>query len=237
MRFSPLVSSTMMTATPVDVPEMVDTEAVSISDDCREERSIGPNSSAPTDPIIFTAISSLASLAAADEGLGRHSRAQATAWLAPLPPGPVWNDVPVKVSPPEGTRGVTVTRSVFREPIMVIVFSAMVGLMEGYYIPYLVRLDMSWDPIRLWIYTCFPIFYFDFLLTWLTRVKLCSVYLSRPGKGPGDVAGRDAQELTWCLEEYALRSRSCKKALLLLLFVVLLKKEAKVIITSIRISH
>ena len=52
----------------------------------------------------------------------RESRTQATAWLAPLPPEPVENEEAVRVSPPVGTRGVVVTRSVFREPIIAIVF-------------------------------------------------------------------------------------------------------------------
>lgn len=58
-------------------------------------------------------------------GLGRESRALATAWFAPLPPEPVEKEVAVKVSPPEGTRGVRVTRSVLREPIIVIVLDAI----------------------------------------------------------------------------------------------------------------
>jgi hypothetical protein len=43
----------------------------------------------------------------------------------------VEKEVAVRVSPPMGTRGVWVTRSVFREPIMVIVFGAMVNEGEG----------------------------------------------------------------------------------------------------------
>ena len=58
-------------------------------------------------------------------GLGEERRALATAWLAPLPPEPVEKEVAVKVSPPEGTRGVRVTRSVFREPMIVIVLCAI----------------------------------------------------------------------------------------------------------------
>jgi hypothetical protein len=45
-----------------------------------------------------------------------------------LPPEPVENDVAVKVSPPVGTRGVVVTRSVLREPIMVIVLGDMINV-------------------------------------------------------------------------------------------------------------
>ena len=47
----------------------------------------------------------------------RESRAQATAWLAPLPPKPISKDSLVRVSPATGTRGVRVTRSTVREPI------------------------------------------------------------------------------------------------------------------------
>ena len=65
------------------------------------------------------------------DGLGRDNRTQATAWLAPLPPGPVENEVPVKVSPPEGTRVVTFTRSVFKLPIIVIILGAILGECEG----------------------------------------------------------------------------------------------------------
>lgn len=64
-------------------------------------------------------------------GFDRESRTHATAWLAPFPPGPVEKDVPVNVSPPAGTRGVMETRSVLREPIMVIVLGDMVGLDGG----------------------------------------------------------------------------------------------------------
>lgn len=45
--------------------------------------------------------------------------------FAPLPPGPVLNEVAVKVSPPEGTRGVSVTKSVLSDPIIVIVLDMM----------------------------------------------------------------------------------------------------------------
>jgi hypothetical protein len=59
------------------------------------------------------------------EGLGRESRTQATAWFAPFPPEPVENEVAVRVSPPDGRRGVTVTRSVLREPIIVMILCAI----------------------------------------------------------------------------------------------------------------
>lgn len=48
-------------------------------------------------------------------------RAQATAWLQPLPPQPVEKEVALKVSPGRGRRGVRVMRSVLREPMTVIV--------------------------------------------------------------------------------------------------------------------
>lgn len=54
-----------------------------------------------------------------------------THWFAPFPPEPVENEEAVKVSPPEGTRGVTVTRSVLREPMMVMIFGAILKLGGG----------------------------------------------------------------------------------------------------------
>jgi len=61
---------------------------------------------------------------------GRDNRAQATAWFAPFPPNPVSKDVTRRVSPAEGTRGVRVMKSMFREPITAIVrvCAAMVWL-------------------------------------------------------------------------------------------------------------
>lgn len=50
----------------------------------------------------------------------RESLAQATAWLAPLPPQPVAYDEVMRVSPAVGMRDVRVIRSVLREPITVI---------------------------------------------------------------------------------------------------------------------
>lgn len=46
-------------------------------------------------------------------------------WFAPFPPEPVEKEDAVRVSPPEGTRGVTVTRSVLRDPMMVMVLGAI----------------------------------------------------------------------------------------------------------------
>ena len=54
-----------------------------------------------------------------------------THWFAPLPPEPVENEEAVKVSPPDGTRGVTVTRSVLREPMTVMIFGAILKLGGG----------------------------------------------------------------------------------------------------------
>ena len=51
-----------------------------------------------------------------------------THWFAPFPPGPVEKEDAVRVSPPEGTRGVTVNKSMLREPMMVIVLGAMLKL-------------------------------------------------------------------------------------------------------------
>ena len=61
----------------------------------------------------------------------RESLAQATAWLAPLPPQPVSYDEEMRVSPAAGMRDVRVIRSVFREPITVIFGTVMLTL-EGY---------------------------------------------------------------------------------------------------------
>src|SRR3990167_10111597 len=44
-------------------------------------------------------------------------RAEATAWLAPLPPGTVENVWPIRVSPARGKRLARVTRSMFKLPI------------------------------------------------------------------------------------------------------------------------
>lgn len=54
-----------------------------------------------------------------------------THWFAPFPPEPVENEEAVRVSPPDGTRGVTVTRSVLREPIMVRILGAILKVGSG----------------------------------------------------------------------------------------------------------
>lgn len=64
----------------------------------------------------------------AEMGLGRERREQATAWLAPFPPGPVWKECAVRVSPGDGMRGVVVTRSMFKEPITEMTFFAAISM-------------------------------------------------------------------------------------------------------------
>src|SRR5271165_101734 len=91
-----------MQATPVA------TEAVSItaltSTPVRFAFSAAPNESAPTRPIIRTAIPSRASFAAAN------------AWLPPLPPGTVRKSRPRIVSPGIGSRSTEMTKSMFKLP-------------------------------------------------------------------------------------------------------------------------
>jgi hypothetical protein len=50
----------------------------------------------------------------------KEERPQATAWFPPFPPAETVREVAVRVSPGPGQRGVAVTKSMFREPIMVI---------------------------------------------------------------------------------------------------------------------
>ncbi|RPB13128.1 hypothetical protein P167DRAFT_131706 [Morchella conica CCBAS932] len=90
--FSTLSTTTPSTSTPLSTSA------------CFKSR---PNSSPPTHPTILTTTPS------------PESRAAAAAWFAPLPPGAVLNDFAVRVSPGAGRRRVRVTRSVLREPIMV----------------------------------------------------------------------------------------------------------------------
>lgn len=47
-----------------------------------------------------------------------EARPHATAWFPPLPPAVTVREVAVSVSPGPGQRGVLVTKSMFREPIM-----------------------------------------------------------------------------------------------------------------------
>lgn len=48
----------------------------------------------------------------------KDERPQATAWFPPFPPAETVKDVAVRVSPAAGQRGVVVTKSMFREPMM-----------------------------------------------------------------------------------------------------------------------
>ena len=48
----------------------------------------------------------------------KEARPAATAWFPPLPPAVTDSEVAVSVSPGPGQRGVEVTKSMFREPIM-----------------------------------------------------------------------------------------------------------------------
>lgn len=59
-----------------------------------------------------------------------EARPQAVAWLPPLPPAVMVREVAVRVSPGLGQRGVDVTKSMFREPIM-----QMCGLDGGDVVP------------------------------------------------------------------------------------------------------
>lgn len=56
-----------------------------------------------------------------------EARPHATAWFPPLPPAVTLREVAVRVSPGPGQRGVLVTKSMFREPIMLI-FGLIVGV-------------------------------------------------------------------------------------------------------------
>ena len=89
---------------------MIRMPEVSIPSPLRPEMRAGPNSSDPTAPTILILMEDWAEREEVDLGFWRERRAHATAWLAPLPPEPVENEDAVNVSPPEGTRGVTVTR-------------------------------------------------------------------------------------------------------------------------------
>ena len=57
-----------------------------------------------------------------------ESRAQATAWLAPFPPGKVVNEVAFRVSPGDGSRAARVVMSTLSEPKMAIFLGMMVIL-------------------------------------------------------------------------------------------------------------
>ena len=97
-------------------------------EDWREVRRRGLNGSlSPRLPIIETFTSEVAG-----EREDLESRDEATAWLAPFPPGWMENEVPVRVSPAEGTRAVVETRSTFREPITVIFLGAILKVLRGF---------------------------------------------------------------------------------------------------------
>lgn len=66
-----------------------------------------------------------------------EARPHATAWFPPFPPAVTVREVAVRVSPGPGQRGVDVTKSIFRDPIMqicgvgVAVGSVMPGMLAG----------------------------------------------------------------------------------------------------------
>ena len=62
---------------------------------------------------------------------GGASRAQATAWLAPLPPKPVEKEFAVSVSPGSGIRGVRVMKSMLREPMTATVLFDAIIVVKG----------------------------------------------------------------------------------------------------------
>ena len=61
--------------------------------------------------------------------LVKEARPQAVAWFPPLPPAVTVREVAVRVSPAVGQRGVDVTKSMFREPMMQMCGWVMVDLM------------------------------------------------------------------------------------------------------------
>lgn len=115
----------MITATPVPASSFTTTPETSMPSRCSVAFSALPNESAPTAPTIFTVVSDGA------PGDSRERRQAATAWFAPLPPGTVEKELEVRVSPGWGRRRVTVTRSVLREPIMVIVLGDIFAVEGG----------------------------------------------------------------------------------------------------------
>ena len=99
MLFSPRL--TTIWAMPVGASAVRRTPEVSTPSARITSRNRSPNASAPTQPIIATRA---------------PSRAAATAWFNPLPPGSVWNAEPMTVSPARGRDGASATRSMFRLP-------------------------------------------------------------------------------------------------------------------------
>ena len=98
--FSP-PSSTTITATPVATPSMTWVRDTSMPSLARSATARRPNSSSPIAPTKTTRA---------------PSRAAATAWLAPFPPGWRAKLPPVTVSPGTGIRAVRTTRSTFIDP-------------------------------------------------------------------------------------------------------------------------
>lgn len=110
-----------MTAVPVGVPSATSrTPATSIPSRASAAFISRPNESAPTAP-------NMVHLTEPSDGARRTA---ATAWFAPFPPAAVVKDVDAIVSPGIGIRRVVVIRSVFSEPIVVIVFG-IVEVCEG----------------------------------------------------------------------------------------------------------
>ena len=100
MMFSPPLSTVIM-ASPVGTPRTVRTAASLTPSATRAARSALPKSSSPTQPAISTS---------------PPSRAAATAWLAPLPPGAKAAAPPSTVAPGAGSRGTVTEMSMFRLP-------------------------------------------------------------------------------------------------------------------------
>jgi hypothetical protein len=95
------VASMVMSATPLETASSAATSVTSAPAACSESRSQRPWLSAPTWPIIATR---------------PPSRAEAAAWLPPLPPGYTSKRWPISVSPGHGNRGTCTTRSALRLP-------------------------------------------------------------------------------------------------------------------------
>ncbi len=101
-------ASTVMSATPVGASFGSQRSRTPAS---RSPASASPaNTSFPTAPTMRTSA---------------PSRAAATAWFAPFPPGPRENDAPVTVSPARGSRSLRTTRSRLIEPTTVSLGAAM----------------------------------------------------------------------------------------------------------------
>ena len=100
MRFSPAWSTAIM-ARPVGTLVTVLTASALIPSARRAASNWRPKSSSPTQPTIHTSA---------------PSRAAATAWLAPLPPGVNCAAEPSTVAPGPGSRGTVTEMSMFRLP-------------------------------------------------------------------------------------------------------------------------